>query len=255
MPQVPAAVEPGLEPAIADQVRMELLIRHELDRQLPRERKTRAGEIAKHPAVLLFLTFVLTTVVGSLVTSWWQYQQWQRQEALRASQEKAKARVEVINLTAQSIAESFAAAEDVLHLFAFEWHRKSQVVTLSERAKHWTERSRQWRVAEKVLVARVSSAFPDARIRGLLQSIMEDRTYVGNDIENLLSMADTKRGQYSPADQKEIKETVDHALHLVNGVSRQDQKLAQLIGRMIEETRVAEHTPPPKPFWSWFFGR
>jgi len=250
-PPPPSAGTTSVEDLISERVRLELMIRSEVERQSHKEEKKRLAELTKHPAVLLVLTFFLTTLVGSVVTSWWQYQQWARQQALQANQEVTKERIAVITLTAQSVAASFAAAEDVLHLFAFVWHRDSQVVTLKERAAHWTNRSRDWRVAEKILTARVRSAFPDAMTRDLLQSIMDDRTFVGNDIENLLSMADTKRGRYTADDVKDIEETAKHALDLVNGVSRQDQKLARLISHMIEETRKAEQTPPPKPLWRW----
>jgi hypothetical protein len=193
----------------------------------------------KHPAVLLVLGFIFTTVIGSVLSGWWQYQQWARQETLRANEEATKERL--------------AVAEDVLHLFAFSWHQKSEVVTLKERASHWTLRSREWRVAEKVLVARASSAFPDAVTRKLLQTIIDDRTLVGNDIENLLSIADTQRGHYSQKDLNEIDETSKHALSIINGVSREDQKLAKLISHMIAETRNAQNTPPPKSLWRWLW--
>lgn len=255
-PPPPPSRPRSIEDQIAKRVRMEMLIRDEVERQSQKpEKKKGLGEFAKHPAVLLLLTFLFTTLVGSVVTSWWQYQQWARQEALEANREVTKERVAVIALTAQSVAESFAAAEDVLHLFAFVWNRESHVATLKERAAHWTTRSREWRVAEKILAARVRSAFPDETTSDLLQSIMDDRTFVGNDIENLLSVADMKRGRYTAAEAKDIDETSAHALGLVNGVSRQDQKLAKLVSHMIEETRKAEQTPPPKPLWRWLFFR
>jgi hypothetical protein len=80
------------------------LIRAEVERQSHKEEKPHRGEFAKHPAVLLILTFLLTTLLGSVVTSWWQYQQWARQQAPRRIRGTKSA--SLITMTAQSVAES-----------------------------------------------------------------------------------------------------------------------------------------------------
>ena len=230
---------------IAERVRLELLIRDEVKRLGDEKKKG----FLEHPAVLLILGFLLTTGAGSVVTSWWQYEQWSREQHYRAAQQVTKQRSEVMTFTAQSVAQSFTAAEDVLHLSAWEWRKNSDVALLKERATNWTAESRKWRTAEKVLLARIAATYPDPRSSQLLEEILKARRFLGNDITNLLALEDQLKR--SAADQKEIDETSQHALQLINGVTGKDGTLRLLIAHMVQQTQAGDQLPPPQSFWKW----
>jgi hypothetical protein len=247
---IAAAPELAERQKIADRIRLELFIREEVKRLDVRKDEPRKG-FGEHPLVLLVIGFLLTTGAGSVVTSWWQYEQWSRQQHYRAAQDMTKERAAVMTFTAQSIAQSFTAAEDVLQLFAWDWRKGSNVAALKERAANWTVESRKWRTTEKVLLARVPAAYSDPQTAILLDDIVGARKRLGNDITNLLAIEDQARGHRSEADQHEIDDTSKHALDLVNSVTGKDGTLRKVIQQMLNETRKGDQLPPPQSFWRW----
>jgi hypothetical protein len=245
---------PGAGDTLEERVRLELLVRAEVERQSKKEpERATAKEVLQHPATLLLLTFFLTSVCGSILTSWWQYQQWARQQQFRLEEQRTKEQLAVMNLTAQAVAESFASAEDVLHLFAWDWRPDSAVATLAERSAHWTLQSRRWRANEKILVARSQAAFRNKQVSDLLAALLVKRKYLGNDITNLLAIADGRRGQYSKDDRKEIDDLQKSALKNINEVSGRNGILSKLIEAMVDESRKNGAGPPPKPIWRWLW--
>jgi hypothetical protein len=183
------------------------------------------------------LTFALTGVLGSLLTSCWQTQQWRREQALEARKDVTKERVAVMNLTTEAIAESFTAAEDVLHLFAWDWSADSPVVNLKERSATWTASSRRWRVDEKVLLARMDANFRGTRAPILLNAIIQRRRRLGNDIQNLLAVADrvAATGKTTLEQEAEIEEHRVDALKLVNETTGTNGFLSRLTAVMVQE--------------------
>lgn len=241
-----------IPPADADA----LAARAELEKQAAahdsEEKAEKKEGFWRHPAVLLVLGFLCTGLIGSVVTSWWQYQQWFREQQYRAAADATKERLAVMTLTSESVADSFAAAEDVLQLFAFEWRENSSVMTLKQRAESWQTASRKWRVAEKVLMARIGANY-DQKTVEQFYTITLRRRRLGNDITNLLSIADEKGGRYSADDRKEIKELYDDSLKSINEVTGKGAFLPALMKSMLAETRLRENVQEPEPIWRWIW--
>lgn len=227
-----------------DRERIELLVRRVIAEQNHGAKPEPKPSLWKHPAFLLALTFILTGVFGSLLTSCWQAQEWARGQSVRVADEATKEREAVLRLTTESVAESFTAAEDVLHLFAWNWTPYSPVVRLKERSAQWAEASTKWRVAEKLLLARVQASYTSQPPQKLLDDIVSQRRELGVDIQNLLSLADAgdKSHHFSAKQEEEIDGLLKHAMEIINKTTGRNGTLEQLVQAMIAETRANQAT-------------
>jgi len=240
-----------LEEATRRQIQLERMVRDAISKE--EEKKEKKGRsFFKHPLMLLLAGSFLTAVVGNCFATRWQLQQWRVQQRHNADAQTAKDMRQLQFETAETIAESFAAADDVLHLFFWPWAKKSDVVTLSERGKQWNEASRKWRVSEKVLSARLRSEFGDDVARSFLL-IVEKRRQMGNDIINLLSYADATP-RPNAEESKEIDATKAHALKVITEVTGKDGDLTRLLNlmedRILADERKRQQSPPRITFWN-----
>jgi hypothetical protein len=240
MPE-PSASVPELPEEIRQRVQLELLIQKAVEDA--RGRTGKRDSLLRHPAALVVLTFLLTGAIGSMLTSLWQTRQWRREQTYAAAQDLTGERVAVMNLTTEAIAESFTAAEDVLHLVAWNWSPGSPVLSLKERSAAWIAASRQWRVQEKVLLARVDATFDGARPNVVLHRIIDRRQYLGNDIQNLLALADqvAATGKVTPEQEATIEKHRNNALLLIHETTGTGGLLSQLTSAMVAQIR------PEKP--------
>lgn len=238
------------DPALVEQVRREVELRHLIDEALAKQKKEKeSGGFFKHPAVLLVLTFIFTGILGSVLSTCWQNKQWAEQEKYHAAELATQERLETIRYATETIAASVASAEDVLHLFSWSWPAKSEVAILGERAKYWREESRKWRVAEKVLSARVHASFNDKDVNSLLDQIIDDRYNLGNAITNLLWYDDRLHMNFHGKDAREVDRLRGVAqatvVKLTVGNSQQhiEGELQRIARLMLIETERRRPTP------------
>lgn len=249
---------------VAALVDRELVVRRQVEAALEEERKKKDEKKSpgfwKHPAVLLVLTFFFTGVVGSTLTTCWQEQQWAGQQEYNAGTEATKERLATMNLATTEIATAFASVEDVLHLVTWEWPQKSKVVTLEERAQHWRDQSRRWRVAEKELRARIRANFEDAAISKTFDDITVDRERLGNYMQNLLLLRDQNKRSFEPKKKGEKDDVTDFVYRsqeilILVTLGTEDppapgklENLTRLMLQEIEHRRI----PPRRSFWDRF---
>ena len=241
----------AVEEATRRQIQLERTVREAISKE--EEKKEKKGRsFFKHPLLLLLTGSFLTAVVGSCFATRWQLQQWHIQQRHAADAQTAKDMRHLQFETAETIAESFAAADDVLHLFYWPWARKSDVVTLAERGKQWNDASRKWRVSEKVLSARLRSEFGDD-VAQSFRSIVEKRRLMGNDIINLLSYADATP-RPNAEESRDIDTTKAHALKVITEVTGKDGDLTKLLNlmeeRILADERKRQQSPPRITFWN-----
>lgn len=219
--------------AILERVRSEILIRRLVD-EAGKDKKRESW--TKHPAFLVVLTFLLTGVVGSLLTSVWQHFEWKHQQDRRVAEEMTKQRLELMTFATQAVAQSCTAAEDVLWLFAWQWSEKSDVLTLQQTGANWIVESRKWRTSEKVLRARLAADFPRERESLIFEQIINDRRRLGVDIQNLLSIADAARGRsYTPLELADIEKRRSRVLKLIDDTTGSHGRLQHLVKVMLQD--------------------
>jgi hypothetical protein len=180
-----------LEAAIRRHVEMELAVRKAIDAQETR-RSGALAELLKHPFTLLLAGAALTTIIGPRLATHWQLQQWRIQQYDSRSADEGKEMRALQQETAEAVAGSCTAADEVLQMVNWNWSSHSAVATLGDRANRWHEARRTWRVSEKVLIVRVRSVF-GIYAESALMTIAQKQRILSADIEGILSSLDRKQ--------------------------------------------------------------
>jgi len=234
-----------------EQAEIEISVRAAIAEQ-ERAKEKRDTALLKHPLLLLLVGSLITAMLGSWFSTKWQLQQWRIQQRDQRVDSEAKDMRQLQRETTEAVADSFAAAEDVLHLFFWEWSKQSKITSLSERGIRWVEVSRKWRVKEKVLTVRLRSSFGEQTASAFI-NITADRRQLGNKIILLLSAADVS-GARTVRHDDDLAQTAEDALRIVNDVSLPNGKLAALTAMMESEilTRQEQRqrTPPAIDFFA-----
>lgn len=215
----------ALEAAARRQVQVELAVRNAIADEEKKNKKKDFG-LWKHPLFLLFAGTMLTAGLGSWFATRWQLQQWQIQQLQQAQVQEAKDMRDLQIETAKAISTTFIAAEDVVQFY--DWPN----VNVKERAKGWEVASREWRVTERVLLARVRSKFGGG-VEKLFVKLSADRKYLGANIQNLIELAETKRRRsLSRAEREQVKKFNENARERINKAMKPSGDLARLMKSM-----------------------
>jgi hypothetical protein len=151
------------------------------------------GEYLKHPASLLVIGFILTTLFGTIIASCWKYLEWENEQEYLKTQtqcererqtrsEEIKQKYEVKDEIIRRVAETNTAAEEILLYFQMEPSRRER--EQDERIKYWKEASRNWRINEKILRQRLLLRFNNPTVTELFEEITRYRGWVGININN-----------------------------------------------------------------------
>ncbi|HLL70203.1 MAG TPA: hypothetical protein VK363_02150 [Pyrinomonadaceae bacterium] len=167
-------------------------IKKEVLRELaPKE--SAAEKNLKHPASLLVIGFVLTTLFGTIISSCWKYLEWENEQEYLKTQtqcererqtrsEEIKQKYEVKDEIIKRVAETNTAAEDILLYFQLEPARRES--EREERIKYWKEASRNWRINDKILRQRLLLRFKNPDVSELFNEMTRYRGWVGININN-----------------------------------------------------------------------
>jgi hypothetical protein len=155
--------------------------------------KSKVPAFLQHPVTLLFLGFVLTTGLGTIITLTWKYLEWENEQEYLKTQaqcdrerqtrsEEIKQKYEVKDEIIKRVAETNTAAEEILLYFQMEPARRQKLQ--EERTKYWQEATRTWRIDEKILKQRLLLRFEDPDVSRLFAKIGIYRGWVGININN-----------------------------------------------------------------------
>jgi hypothetical protein len=135
------------------------LLRDHLKRELLEgvrsgENRFSLAKFAGHPAFLLFVGFILTGIIGTLVTSRWQRNEWDRQQARLIQIRRIEQKEKIMEGLTQAIADSNETEQNVLIAFSKYWRpqdpRREEITR--ERLEAWREQGgRSWRIATELI--------------------------------------------------------------------------------------------------------
>ncbi len=137
------------------------------------------GKVAAHPAFLLFIGFILTGIIGTLVTSTWQRKEWNRQQDRLVHIRRADQQEKVMEELVQAIVDSNETEENVLIAFSDEWRqgdpRREQIT--EERLEAWKKQGgRDWRIAKEMIRSKLKFYFTEDReVQIIFQRILDRR--------------------------------------------------------------------------------
>ena len=194
--------------------------------------KSKIGSFAKHPAILLVLGFLLTTGLGTLLTSNWQSREWSRQQLQLAQQRKLDQKYALADDFNKAISETIASADDILNLFKSDWDNQTLAKEEPERMAYWRQTSRNWRVASKIFITKLAAYFDDPQAKELFQEIILKRRRIGNNINRLLADYRGKNRQ-----NQQAQSIADETINLINETLN---LTLQLTNSMVQEARHDE---------------
>jgi hypothetical protein len=157
-------------------------IRKELEPPTPAVVESAWSKFFAHPATLLALGFILTTLVGSWLTYYWKHRDWKNQQSYLTQQRALDKKYALIDATFKEVSLTLAAGEDVLATFYTDNWTTTEI---EERRTNWQKTSRNWRVASKVLRQNLAVHFTDPHVQESFKDIIGQRKELGNTITNL----------------------------------------------------------------------
>jgi hypothetical protein len=205
-----------------------------------------------HPAARAIGIFILTTVVGGLLSARWQSQHWEEQQAYAARNERAKARLDLSSAVTRRVSEAFSASNQIVYLTVlsadgtFAQTRNSQ---LSASLQDWLAQNRQWRIEEKVLLAETRANFSDHEIHTLLRQIVANRETLSRLVTQFIEIS---QGGPVPAvgnkRRDELEAVNPKIFNIVAETTGPTGLLPRLSELMIREARAGQE-PPPRPWY------
>jgi hypothetical protein len=156
-------------------------------------KKPKSDAFLKHPATLLLLGFIFTSVLGGIFTSCWKGYEQDNERAYLATQtkcererltktEEIKQKTDVKDEIIKRVAETNTAAEEILLYFEMEPLRKEQERV--ERTAYWKDATRAWKTNEKILRQRLLMRFSNPKVSELFDEMVSQRSLVGININN-----------------------------------------------------------------------
>lgn len=142
-----------------DQLKIELL-----DKIRPKKEKISFRTFASHPAFLLLIGFIFTGIIGTLITSKWQRNEWDRQQARLVHIRRIDQKQKVMEELVQAVADSNATEEDVLNAFSKDWRQgdpRREDIT-QERLEVWQKQGgRDSRIAAEMIQSKLNLYFTE----------------------------------------------------------------------------------------------
>jgi hypothetical protein len=240
----------------SDMQRERELIKQEILNELRKERlkkelvdeiqkRSKAGSLTsfiQHPGILLLLSFALTGIVGTLLTTRWQRNEWNRQQALQTIEwNRQQSRLtqirnidhkyEVIDEITRAVGESNAAATEILFTFS----SKAQNLQASkgrERMMLWQQAQQHWQKSVSVIHQKVTVFFRNSQLLDHLIKIVDKADLV---FFNLLELVDRATENQREIENEEFKRIALSTKHLINSRSTDLRNLVFMMMTEIED--------------------
>ncbi len=151
--------------------------------KLPNDKKSLSNFI-QHPLFLLFLGFILTGILGTWLTSFYQKRDWERQQQRLVRTDKAETKLQIINDLIKAVAENDASTRgiqlEVMFLTESNINKKIRTDSETEReiseAFKFTRNSyRKWLTDEALLEQKIKIYFRNPQITELFDNINKER--------------------------------------------------------------------------------
>ena len=180
---------------LKDEIRKDIE-KDKIKEEILEEIKTKSSKsdgFLKHPATLLVLGFLLTTILGTTLTSCWKSLELDNEREYLSTQtrcererqtksDEIKQKYEVKDEIIRRVAETNTAAEEILLYFQMKPARRER--EQNERVTYWKEATRNWRTNEKILKQRLLLRFSDPSVNQLFDDMITFRNWVGINIDS-----------------------------------------------------------------------
>ncbi len=256
--EIKLQIREGLKKELLAEIEKESLKKEILSELKPKD--SFWDKFFKHPAFLLIVGFILTTLLGTTLTSYWQYKTWSGQQRLATQQAVVKQKYELKDEIIKTVAETNTAAEDALASFLLDSEDSRLKTELPERMKAWREASKNWRKNSKILKDKLIFRFEDPEILKVFDKIIYLRAEVGGQIDKYQKQIETSKGDILSEKNPANKEFED-SVYSTNGKASEFVKLTEtLMKSMVAEIKEDEIKTKPQnnslnemSFFKWIF--
>lgn len=193
----------------------------------PKPSRFSVSTALKHPAAIVVLTFLFTTLVGGFLSSSWRRSEWEHEQRRQNVRREIDLKYKIVDDLTTAVAETTTGAEEVL-LLAY-WDVPNKKEETAERRKYWQTSSRAWRVASKRLQVALATHFSQA-VANSFDRLLTERREWGNDITNLLNETATIKAGSSDTVLPKVRESITHLAELtkqMTGEIREDESRAE----------------------------
>jgi hypothetical protein len=189
-------------------------------------------DVAKHPAFLLVLGFLMTGFVGSWLDSRWHESEWKNQQIYLAKQQDLQRKNELIGNLMESTATYLAASRDVIAMAQWEFDPKTRKDDIAGRIASWEKARRTWQVESVVIYNKVGIYFPEEpKSQRIFQCITYDVDFMGPDLRSLIEAKITPDKE-SGEEEDLIKPPLDR----MATIERELDRLGALLRREVQKT-------------------
>jgi hypothetical protein len=150
-----------------------------------------------HPAFLLVVGFLFTTVLGAMFSSCWQNTQSELDRKRITREEVIKQKYEIKDDVIKSIAETNTAAEDLLASYGWDPRDSRRKVDAIARLQKWQQASANWRTRSKILAESLRFRFNSPDVLRIFREITTRRSDVGSRIQSLQRRVEVSAGKVS----------------------------------------------------------
>lgn len=232
-----------LKQEVLDELKKQTLKKELVDEIQKRSKAASLSSFGRHPATLLIIGFLLTGIVGTLLTTRWQRKEWDRQQTLQNIEwNKQQSRLvqihnidhkyEVISEITMAVGQSNAAASEILFTFNPKANDLLRAEGSDERIKLWQQAQHNWQIAVSVIRQKLSVFFRNEQLQDHLLKIADRIDLI---FFNLLELIDRATENQKEMEEEGFKRIAINTKLLINSRS---EDLQQLVSLMIEEIQA-----------------
>jgi hypothetical protein len=200
----------------------------------------------QHPAFLLVWGFLLTTVLGTWLTLFWQGREQQRQREQLAHERSIQQKYEITDQINKAVADAYTATHVMLHVLA---SKPSNVPTKDdiERETFWKQAIRTWIPTSLVLQQKLYVNFKDDTAAVEYAQIVDDMEQISVNINETLP-AFREKGATGTSAKKSDKELdviqskIKETATLADGLR---DKTAKLLRKLVDDIHSEENEGTP----------
>lgn len=225
----------SLKGELVAELRQEFANREKLKRELLADLRGGEKERSKltEQALLLFLTFLLTGVLGTWLTNFWQNRAQAKQQQEQARTRSLQQKYEIADQINKAVAEVYTGANVFLGILSYRQNPERFESELAERLSYWRQANRNWIVTSLVLQQKLAVNFKSSEAAALYQEIMDKEESLVITFNRMLPAVEQSKGAASG--DPEIEKSVDTVFRLVNDMRDSTGVLMQIMVREIRE--------------------
>ena len=198
-------------------------------------------DIWERPLTRALGAFMLTTVLGTILTTCWQTRQWREQQIYTARVDRAKIQMQIAKSVTERLNDAFSCSNHVVFMTLLDAQGNAATIRdeqLRSSVEEWMRQDRTWRVSESVLLADTTAQFTRPDVSRLLTQALENRRQL---FKKILEFIEISHAEPVPSKgdphRKQLEDINAEIYLLVHNTTGRGMVLPQLTQAMISEMR------------------